>query len=237
MIPTRNLGLEPERYDAWRESYRHRGEAVTTHVAGLIFETMSAHAMRADAVKRSLRGARKSLKQRFCLLLYASGGDEALLRRFSELVEDLADETALQAALDTSLHPDRNPEIMSALMFGLDACGLHLLLLERAGDAAPDGPIRIQAPDEIWFDSFSCIAELAHAILVIGNVGAHLVEELRYLDRAGLRRRVLVYCDRELLWWGERGKALEGMKRWRFDDYADAVAFAASQRASRPRAT
>jgi hypothetical protein len=40
MIPTRNLGLEFERYDAWRASYRDRGEIVKEHVTGLIFYVM-----------------------------------------------------------------------------------------------------------------------------------------------------------------------------------------------------
>ncbi len=53
--------------------------------------------------------------------------------------------------------------------------GMHLLLLERPNQEPPEGPIRIRTPDSIWFDSLKLVAELAQAIIVIGNFGFHLI--------------------------------------------------------------
>jgi hypothetical protein len=239
MIPVVRFDLDPERYRHWHESYQERGEAILHRVAGTVFDAMQAHGMDRERTLRALRKTRATLDDRFCLLLYASGGDEALLRGNAGLVPELADETVLREALEVSRNPQRNAEVMSALMYALDiGCGTHLLMLERADETAPEGPIRVRAPDEIWFDSFRCLAELAQAVLVVGNVSGPLLDELWHLCDVGLRPRVLVWFDGALVWWGGRRLALERRRQWRgVEGYVEAVAFAAARRPARPRAS
>lgn len=235
MIPVSGLAIDPERYQSWHAAYRERGDALLDHVSALIEATMMREGLDREKTLRALRRARRGLDERFCLLLYASGGDEALMRRHGG--PDL-DETALREALDTARNPARNAEVMSALMFVLDqGAGTHMLMLERDDETAPEGPIRVRAPDAIWFDSFRCLAELASAVIVIGNLSGPLLDELNHLSDAGLRPRVLVWCDGALLWWGGRRVSLEHRRQWHgVEGYLEAVAFAASRRPARRRA-
>lgn len=62
--------------------------------------------------------------------------------------------------------------------------GLPLAMLERPSEQPPDGAVRIRTPDEFWFQSFSLVAEMPRAIIVIGTLGVSLIHELRYLREA-----------------------------------------------------
>lgn len=79
-----------------------------------------------------------------------------------------------------------------------------------------------------------CLAELAEAILVIGNVGRNLVREIDYLTTAGLRSRVLVYADGHLHGL-EPGRKLEEQRTWSLEgDGASRAVIHASGRSGAP---
>src|SRR6185295_19741209 len=101
MIPTIDMGLGSPRFAQWHASYRERGERIKTDVAATIFDSMERHHLHAGAVRRDLRAARASLEHRFCLLLYASGSDEALVEGL--LAGDIEgdDDADVHAALAT----------------------------------------------------------------------------------------------------------------------------------------
>ena len=118
---------------------------------------------------------------------------------------------------------------LSLIMILLDKyLGLHLLVLERPNEDSLDGPIRIQTPDNMWFVIFQLIAELAYAIIVIGDVGYHLLHEMQYLGESGLRNRVLVSINEKILSF--KGREYEELEKWSIVDVDKAVKFAAEQK-------
>lgn len=204
---------EPDR-DAWYAGYRARCETVKAGVAMLIAESISGERSFAEAAA-SLRALRAGHEHRFCLLLYGKQSDETVLRELGESIglsqQEMAD------ALETGRDPERNDLVTTALMMLLDQeLQLPLLLLERDTGLPDYGPIRIRAPDEIWFESFCLLAELADAVIVIGNVNANLIRETRHLTDADLRHRTLIYAG-GLLYTFEAGRTLEQQQSWPLD--------------------
>jgi hypothetical protein len=224
---TLEISEYPE-YEGWYAAYRPRCEAVKIHVARLIAASTAGERSFEEAAA-FLRDRRPTLDHRFCLMLYGSGADEDMLRdsgRAIGLSDDVAAE-ALEAARDAH----RNARVMTILMVMLDhALNLPLLFLERDSNQPDEGPIRIRAPDAIWFESFCLLAQLAEAIVIVGNVGPNLVREARHLTDAGLRKRALVYAA-GVLYSFEQGKSLEEQQSWSVADgqLADAIWFAAGR--------
>jgi hypothetical protein len=198
------------------------------HVARLIAASTAGDRSLEEAAA-FLRDRRATLDHRFCLMLYGSGADEDMLRDSSRAI-GLSDDVTAEA-LEAARDAHRNARVMTILMVMIDhALNLPLLMLERASDQPDEGPIRIRAPDAIWFESFCLLAQLAEAIVIVGNIGSNLVRETRHLTDAGLRKRTLVYAA-GVLYTSEQGKSLEEQQSWSIADgqLADAIRFAAGR--------
>ena len=234
MIPILNAGLEPERHAAWLREYSRRSLTMREALAALVLETFEAEAQDVARTRLALRDARGRLPHRFCLVLYGSGADDYTLRRLTPGDAPALDPAQTADASAAARDGERNAQRLSELMPLLDVlCGAQVALLERdAGDGTPPGPMRFPTPDDIWFESFTWLAELAWAIVVIANTNANLVGELQHLDDVGLHRRTLLFAGAELIWWGERSTDESALRRWALgvESIAQAFDFAAGQR-------
>jgi hypothetical protein len=210
--PSHPEAHEDQGHDEWDQRYRDRGDLVLGALADLIRESLEGRDLL--EAKRWLRERRAGFDHGFCLLLYGSGPDEALAREIHAQMAQPPGEDEMRTAIELVGHPERNSRVMTILMVLLEhELGMQLVMLERPSEQPPEGPIRIRAPDEFWFQSFGLVAELARAIIVIGNLGVNLIHELRYLRDAGLSGRVLVYADATLHGF-EEGKDLDEQMSW-----------------------
>jgi len=218
---------ETDKYSKWLQQYQQRGAVIEKALGQAIFEAIKLGKL--EEAKKSLRGTRSTFEHKFCLLLYASGADEYVATELVKSMEDPLTQDELRSAIDLATNtPVSQP--LTLIMTLLDHHkGMHLVLLERPNEDAPDGPIRIHTPDSIWFDSLKLVAELAQAIIVIGNFGFHLIKEMDYLGKAGLRCRVLVYVNGNV--YSFKGDDFESLDKWSVTDVDKAVEFAAAQAA------
>ena len=226
---------EDRAHDEWDRRYRERGDLVLGALADLIRESLEGRDLL--EARDWLRERRAGFDHGFCLLLYGSGPDEALAREIYAQMERPPAEDEIRAAFELVGHPGRNSRVMTLLMVLLDhELGMQLVMLERPSEQPPEGPIRVRAPDEFWFQSFGLVAELARAIIVIGNLGVNLIHELRHLRDAGLSGRVLVYADATLHTF-EEGKDLDDQMSWPVssEGVRAAVLHAAAAAAGTPR--
>jgi hypothetical protein len=215
--------------DEWDEKYRERGNVTVEALADLIRESLEGERELLEA-REYLRARRSDFPHSFCLLLYGSGPDESLAREILAQMDAPPSDEEVKVAFELVGNPARNSRVMTILMVLLEhELSMHLVMLERPADEPPDGPIRIRAPDEFWFQSFGLVAELARAIIVISNLGANLLQELWYLRDSGLTDRVLIYADAQLHTF-EEGKDIDEQKSWPLssDGIRDAVLYAAS---------
>jgi hypothetical protein len=217
----------------WYAASRARGQTAVGRAAELIMQVIAEGRSVIESAAL-MRPKRAQLDEKFCLLLYGSGMDDDLLAQLRTAHSDLATDDEVGAMTAAANDPDRNSRVMLALMWLLDQeLDLPLIMLERPSDEPEVGPVRIRAPDELWFPSFCLLAELAQAIIVIGNLGPNLVRETRYLDDAGLRGRVLIYAD-GMLYAFERGLDLDAQRSWSLAQggVRDAVLHAAASAAA-----
>ena len=214
-------------FDKWHREYREKAKLIEGAIADAVFDSLHLGDMHKAA--NYLRRSRESFEHRFCLLLYGSGTDPELASELRDkMVKPISNEefqTGLAAVAGRS-----NSTPMTLLMIFLhEQAGMHLVMLERESESLPDGPIRIRAPDPIWFDSFKLLAELAQAIIVVANIGQNLLREIYYLKDAGLASRVLALADYKVFLY-EEGTAWEELKSWQiWDGLGEAVEYAASQ--------
>lgn len=228
MTDTQRAEPGHEDFERWSLGYHERGEVIAQAVGQIIFECMDEATGDPSEVRRRVRTRRASVGRRFCLLLYASSTDEEL---FSQYRDGMTDEE-FEEAIALASAPQRNSKALTLLMLLLDhQADTHLLMLERPNDEAPDGPVRLRVPDNIWFESFTLVAELARAIIVIGNLGPNLLREVRYLADAGLAGRMLIYGESSVF-TREEGKPPEELKSWPLPNgLKEAVEYAAAQTA------
>jgi hypothetical protein len=189
--PSHPEAHEDQGHDEWDQRYRDRGDLVLGALADLIRESLEGRDLL--EAKRWLRERRAGFDHGFCLLLYGSGPDEALAREIHAQMAQPPGEDEMRTAIELVGHPERNSRVMTILMVLLEhELGMQLVMLERP---------------------FGLVAELARAIIVIGNLGVNLIHELRYLRDAGLSGRVLVYADATLHGF-EEGKDLDEQMSW-----------------------
>jgi hypothetical protein len=224
---------EARLYDEWNRGYQARGELLKSAISITIQDALTAD--RLDAARSIVRQRRARFPHKFCLLLYGSGPDEAIAAQIRAAMESPPTDEEWRQALKTVGRPGRNSTVLTLLMTLLDVDGIHTVMLEPESETPPDGPLRIRAPEHFWFASFGLIAELAHAVLVIGNIGANLIRETRYLADAGLDGRVLLYAGTELYEF-DSSKAFEDQRTWPLstDGLREALAHASSAAARPP---
>jgi hypothetical protein len=224
-----------EHYDAWEAAYRARGDELQGVLARAVQAALTAEDL--ETSRTILRQQRDTFPRKFCLLLYGSGPDEALGAQIRAAMQDPPSDEEWQDAVRAAGRPGRNSSIMTLLMVLLDMDGIHTVMLERQTESVPDGPLRIRAPDEFWFASFALIAELAHVIIVLSNIGPNLILETRYLDDAGLGGRVLLYAGSDLYEF-DRAKAARPPTVWPLssEGLRDAVTHLAKTPALAPKA-
>lgn len=214
-----------DNYNEWHQKYIQQGALITEALGQIIFKTMESSDL--EEARKALRQSRNDFKHKFCLLLYASGTDEQVATNLVEIMGDPLTQDEFRNALDLASHTSTS-QVLTVIMTLLDRYkGIHLLLLERPNEEPPDGPIRIRTPDSIWFESFKLVAELAQAIIVIGDFGYHLIQEINYLGEAGLRSRVLVYVNGNL--YSFKGDNFEELDKWSVAEVDKAVEYAATQ--------
>jgi hypothetical protein len=209
-VPDASRAHDPK----WLEAYLDRGEALKA----LIGETMQAIFASSTTLLAlpECRAQRAAFPRRFCLLLYASQLDRDVLDAADSDDFDAAEEQAmanLASAVD---------ELMPALDEQADT---HIVVLERRQQRSPDGPVRLQPDDPMWFAVFAQLAELAHVIVVIMGANEHLLQEVNYLGKAGLTDRMLVFSAGRLMVLGQDAPE----RWWPPSQFGEAVAHAASQ--------
>lgn len=215
--------MEPKNqaYESWLAAYLEHGQQLESALSEII----------QDALNRSstlfalpeLRAERASFPHPFCLCLYSTKYDEAL-------AEDLYKQVGVQPSEETrAIMPEMTSktaeQALSVLMPLLDNCGLHLLILERENESIPDGPLRLQPPDHMWFGVFTQLAELARFIIVAAGVGPHIMQEILYLRDAGLGRRIVIYLNGKLFYGGDA----EEPECHKLDQLAEVAEHAAAQ--------
>lgn len=206
--------------------YKARGKLLEENLGKTVTRVLQETFSRPDAglmdVNLSLRDERSKFELPFCLMLYASWTDEMLFKKAWE-ASRLTGEKGFREALSLSTDLDRD-RCMLVLMRALDKdCGAHLVMLERGDTSKLDGPVRLNAPDNRWFEIMSSTAELAQAFIVIGKLGDNVIREVRYLSDAGLRGRILIFTGTSLI---HEGPSKE-QTRWSLGDISSAIRCAA----------
>lgn len=187
------MGQEKSRYEEWLHGYLARGERLRS----LFRETFLTVRGTGVLALPELRAARASFPQKFCLFQYSSAYDQALAGNLlDQLGFRVTDE---MQATNQEITAETARRALSTLMPVLDQMGTHLVVLERPNEEPPDGPLRLQSPDESWFPMFAQLAELAQAIILPAGIGPNVMHEIQYLHDAGLSRRIVLYIDNKLI--------------------------------------
>lgn len=220
-------------YEHWLEDYTRRCESLHTDVMRVGQAVLAADARAGlegnyctDAGRVVAANHRARMSDRFCLLLWSQGADPELLDALAaeEPGFDLPEAKGLLGHKSSNFHPR-----IARLTVRLDLVGCYAMMLWPEGrPGAPIEPLKISPPHEMnmWYYVFSYLAELAHAVIIEANYGGALLQELSYLHRMGLDRRVLCFDNNDELY------RLDGAERWRLEDLAGAVAFAAGDAAT-----
>lgn len=216
-----------EGFEQWHRDYRERGAVIEEALGRTVFESLEAGDL--SGSRRYLRDRRASFEHKFCLLLYASGTDAELAAEIRGGMREPISDDELQSAIETASHQSTSTALTILMMLLHHQAGMHLVMLERQNEDLPEGPTRLRVPDNFWFEAFTQVAELAQAVIVIGNLGPNLIREVQYLKDAGLAGRMLMYVNAKLFRY-EENKPFEELHRWHVrDGLKEAVACAASQ--------
>ena len=220
----RRRAFRREVMEAWKSAY---DAAVREAADSLAVPRVFAHARR----RRSLPN------HRFCMLLWSRGVDETL---FTQLTEGGDLDRSREDALGLLRSKARRfrPRI-ARLTAHLDLAGFFGLMLWPAGQRKPPGPVVLTAPVgpldigapermDMWFHVFTGLVELADALIVEGNYGPGLADELAHIEEVGLSRRILWYDNSGELYRSDTSD------RWQLERIGEAVAFAAAQDVDEP---
>ena len=215
-----------DNFDDWLKEYEEKGEKLKTKISSEIFKSLQFETM--GEAKSFLKSKRNAVEFPFCLMLYGSRPNTKLARELSGDKSDIFDKIQLNDSLSRVKDRGNSQPMTLLMMFLYEQIGHHLLMLEREPEGCPEGPIRIAAPDEYWFESFQLLAELAQAIIVITNMGDNLLKEVYYLSDHNLANRILIYADFKVIQYQE-GTGFDNAKSWNiWDGLGDAVKYTAA---------
>jgi hypothetical protein len=231
-------------YDRWRREYEVRRRAFHEE---LIRTQEEAFQEAVEQTRESLvlpplaacaRKRRATFNHKFCMLLWSRKFDEVVFNENTGGV-DLGHPHEYVTGLMHHKATNFRPRI-ARLTVRLDFAGFFSLMLYPSGlgDAppeplvieAPEGPLDLVAPArmDMWFHFFTGFIELADAIIIEGNYGRGLFEELEQLRHQGLSNRVLLFDNNNELY------RFDNAMRWPLEKIGEAVAYAAAQDAATP---
>jgi len=188
---------QPAEFEEWANDYIKRAQPVRdeiNNVLDAVWREKPAHpALNHTEVLFRLRRKRKQLASRFCLVIHASVIDE-------ELVAELADpaDPNITDILKNMTAPDLAWKVATLSSLILERNGIFCVTLSGRNTPNYRGFIDFDfsnADEGEWFIAFTCMAEMAEAIILYGGFGPYLQHELSWLKLVGLSPRVLVHTN------------------------------------------